>query len=112
MTERFHFSEQAQVLASCRDRDNYTDDISVYAIGKDDDDTACGMRISSAYPSSTTFTVGMSLADLEALRHAITRLLVKVQAETEPQSPSVVTIPTMATGMASVHTPASMAVTS
>jgi hypothetical protein len=78
----------------------YLDRIDISAIlteGKDE--PSCLFGIDAAYPSSMHVTVSMTLDDLDALRHAITRLLVKVQAETDTPPTTSVDMPAAAVGM-------------
>jgi hypothetical protein len=117
----FHLTEAITVAAPGRRLDfhgnerEYHDGITLVAIGGDENHpngTYTALIVECAFPSSVKITTAMTLDDLDALRQAITRLLVKVQAEIETQSPTAAPMPAAATGMvagiASVHTPASV----
>ena len=102
----YHHAEKITISPEGRNRDGHQDELTVYAIAKDDGIGHGGLRISGAYPSSIAVTVGLTLDDLDALRHAITRLLVKVQAEADTPPTASVDIPAAAVGMvAGIPTP-------
>lgn len=105
----YHHAENVRVAAPGRREQNgrAADEISVIAIHHGDEDGPhCQLTVKGDYPSSSHFGVSMTLDDLDALRHAITRLLVKVQAEADTPPTTSVDMPAAAVGMvAGIPTP-------